>query len=155
MNARICGVASQMQTFKFLFGILLAERTLQHTNKLNKALQNPQLPSTESHVIAMLTVRTLFFQEFGLRKTLISLGLVLTFDISSWVLMSHSFQEDARCPEGMMTVSRRNSPKPTRHCIEGISMRPLTLPYIALQIGLMNLALKCTAMWSSSFSRHA
>ena len=59
MKARIHGVASQMQTFKFLFGILLAERILQHTDKLSKTLQNPQLSSTEGHAIAMLTVRTL------------------------------------------------------------------------------------------------
>ena len=59
IKARICGVASQMQTFKFLFGISLSELILRHTDKLSQTLQMPKLSSVEGQGIAMLTVRTL------------------------------------------------------------------------------------------------
>ena len=59
IKARTHGVASQMQTFKFLFGISLSELILRHTDKLRQTLQMPKLSSVEEQGIAMLTVRTL------------------------------------------------------------------------------------------------
>ena len=59
MKARILGVRSQMQSFNFLFCIVLSEMILQHTDKLSKTLQQPNLSSIEGHDIAMLTVKTL------------------------------------------------------------------------------------------------
>lgn len=59
MKARIQGITSQMDTFKFLFGLLLSEMILRHTDKLSKTLQNPELSSVEGHEIAMLTMATL------------------------------------------------------------------------------------------------
>ena len=52
-------MASQMQTFKFLFDISLSELILRHTDKLSQTLQMPKLSSVEGQGIAMLTVRTL------------------------------------------------------------------------------------------------
>ena len=44
IKARIRGVASQMQTFKFFFGL---ELILRHTDKLSQTLQQPELSSVE------------------------------------------------------------------------------------------------------------
>ena len=59
MKARIHGMDSQMQSFKFLFGLVLSETILRHTDKLSQTLQQPQLSSVEGHGVAMLTVKTL------------------------------------------------------------------------------------------------
>ena len=59
IKARIQGITSQMDTFRFLFGLLLSELLLRHTDKLSKTLQNPELSSVEGHEIAILTMATL------------------------------------------------------------------------------------------------
>ena len=59
MKARIRGIDSQMNNFRFLFGLLLSEMILRHTDKLSQTLQSPDLSSIEGHEIAMLTVKTL------------------------------------------------------------------------------------------------
>ena len=59
IKARICGVWSQMQSFNFLFCIVLSEMVLRHTDKLSQTLQQTKLSSVEGHDIAMLTVKTL------------------------------------------------------------------------------------------------
>ncbi|XP_033123564.1 zinc finger MYM-type protein 1-like [Anneissia japonica] len=59
MKARIRGVESQMQKFKFLFGLVLSELILRHTDKLSQTLQQPNLSSVEGHEVAMLTMKTL------------------------------------------------------------------------------------------------
>ena len=59
MKARIQGVRSQMQSFKFLFCLILTEMILRHTDKLSQTLQQPKLSSVEGHAVAMLTVKTL------------------------------------------------------------------------------------------------
>ena len=58
MKARIQGIESQMQSFKFLFSLFLSEMILRHTDKLSQTLQQPKLSSVEGHGVAMLTVRT-------------------------------------------------------------------------------------------------
>ena len=58
MKVRILGVQRQMQSFNFLFCIVLSEMVLQHTDKLGQSLQQPKLSSVEGHDdIAMLTVK--------------------------------------------------------------------------------------------------
>ena len=47
MKARIQGVGSQMQSFKFLFCLILTEVILRHTDKLSQTLQQPKLSSVE------------------------------------------------------------------------------------------------------------
>ena len=58
MKARIHGVSSQILTFKFLFGFLLAEKILRHTDKLSTTLQQPEMSAVEAHRTAMLSVQT-------------------------------------------------------------------------------------------------
>ncbi len=85
MKARIRGIASQMETFRFLFGLLLSEMILRHIDKLSKTLQNPALSSTEGHEIAILTVKTLegmrsdsnfdlFWKKVELRRAELDVG---------------------------------------------------------------------------------
>ena len=85
MKARIRGIASRMGTFQFLFGLLLSEMILRHTDKLSKTLQNPELSSTEGHEIAILTVKTLqrvrldsdfdlFWEKVELRRVQLDVG---------------------------------------------------------------------------------
>ena len=59
MKARINGVESQMQSFKFLFGLILSELILRQIDKLSQALQQPKLSRVEGHEVSMLTVKTL------------------------------------------------------------------------------------------------
>lgn len=59
MKARILGVAIQMTTFRFFFGLVLSEKMLRHTDAPSKTLRKPQLTSVEGQEIAKLTVKTL------------------------------------------------------------------------------------------------
>ncbi|XP_062502108.1 zinc finger MYM-type protein 1-like [Corticium candelabrum] len=59
IKARIQGVASQMQLFRFFFCLILSEMILRHTDRLIQTLQQPKLSSVEGHELAMLTVKTL------------------------------------------------------------------------------------------------
>lgn len=59
MKARIRGIDSQMNSFRFFFGLQLSQVILRHTDKLSATLQNPALSSVEGQEIASLTVKTL------------------------------------------------------------------------------------------------
>ena len=85
MKARIQGVSSQMEAFKFYFSLLLAEMILRHTDNLSKTLQNPELASMQAYEIAMLTVKTLksirteqnfdlFWEKVELERKQLSIG---------------------------------------------------------------------------------
>ena len=58
-RARIIGVQSMMMTFEYLFGLVLGERILKHTDYLSKTLQNPSLTASEGEQVAELTCKTL------------------------------------------------------------------------------------------------
>ena len=47
-ETKVCiqGVSSQMQMFKFLFGNMIAEMVLRHTDNLSKALQHQTMSAT-------------------------------------------------------------------------------------------------------------
>ena len=57
--AQIMGVQHCMTTFEYLFGLVLGECNLKHTNNLIKTLQNPSLSTSDSQEIADLTCKTL------------------------------------------------------------------------------------------------
>jgi len=57
--ARIIGVQAQMSEFSFLFGLMMSERILQHTDNLSRTLQDPNLTAAEGAKIADLTRSTL------------------------------------------------------------------------------------------------
>lgn len=56
---RLIGVTAIMEKFDFLFGCLLGELVLQHTDNLSKTLQNQSLSAAEGQQSANLTVKTL------------------------------------------------------------------------------------------------
>ena len=58
-KARIQGVASQMETFDFMFGTYLGELILKHTDNLSKTLQHKTCSAAEGQKIAGLVVKTL------------------------------------------------------------------------------------------------
>ena len=57
--ARIRGVAAQMTSFDFFFGLVLGEMLLRHCDNLSKTLQNPHLSAAEGQTVADMTKRTL------------------------------------------------------------------------------------------------
>ena len=59
VRARIIGVQATMTKFEYLFGVMLGECILSHTDNLSKTLQNPKLTSSEGQSIAELTCQTL------------------------------------------------------------------------------------------------
>ena len=48
VKARINGVAAVMKTFGFLFGLMLAERILKHTDNLSKTIQASSISAVEA-----------------------------------------------------------------------------------------------------------
>ena len=59
IRACVIGVDATMNRFDFLFGLVLAERLLQHTDNLSKTLQAPSLTASEGQKVADLTCKTL------------------------------------------------------------------------------------------------
>ena len=57
-RARVIGVQSTMKIFDYLFGIVLGERRLKHTDNLSKTLQN-HLTTSKGQQIAQLTIKIL------------------------------------------------------------------------------------------------
>ena len=58
-KARIQGVQSQMIKFDFLFGVVLGEMILRHTDNLSKALQAKVISAAEGQQTADMVVQTL------------------------------------------------------------------------------------------------
>ena len=58
IRARLVGVEAMTGNFYFLFGLVLGERILKHTDNLNKTLQCPALTATEAQQCAALTCET-------------------------------------------------------------------------------------------------
>ena len=59
MKARILGVASQMKTFSYLFGIVLGDLILQHSDNLSCTLQKVDISATQGQEVTSMTVQTL------------------------------------------------------------------------------------------------
>ena len=58
-KSRLGGVKAAMNTFNFLFGLVLGERLLKHTDNLSQTLQDPDLAACEAQATAELTCETL------------------------------------------------------------------------------------------------
>ena len=58
-KARIRGVSSQMETFNFLFGTVLCEMLLCHTDNLSKALQKKTISAAEGQGVAQMVIATI------------------------------------------------------------------------------------------------
>ena len=59
ISARVIGVASQMRTFEFYFGIYLGEMILRHSDNLSRTLQKKDLSAVEGQRVAGLVKATL------------------------------------------------------------------------------------------------
>ena len=59
IRARAIGVNATMNRFDFLFGLVLGERLLKHTDNLSRTLQLPTLTASEGQKVAELTCQTL------------------------------------------------------------------------------------------------
>lgn len=59
IRARIIGVSSQMQHFRFFFGITLAELIFRHSDNLSRTLQKKSVSAVEGQSVAEMTVATL------------------------------------------------------------------------------------------------
>ena len=58
-KARILGVSAQMRSFQFLFGVMLGELVLPHTDYLSRTLQQKTFSAAQGQEIARMTVKTL------------------------------------------------------------------------------------------------
>lgn len=58
-KARINGVCSQMKTFDFLFGVVLGEMILRHSDNLSQTLQKRTTSAAEGQVIAKMVIDTI------------------------------------------------------------------------------------------------
>jgi len=58
-KARINGVCSQMKTFDFMFGAVLGEMILRHSDNLSKTLQHKATSAAEGQVIAKMVIETI------------------------------------------------------------------------------------------------
>ncbi len=58
-KTRILGVAAQMNTFEFHFGVFVGELVLRHTDNLSKTLQNQECSAAEGQKLADMVVETL------------------------------------------------------------------------------------------------
>ena len=58
-KARLQGVSAQMKSFRFLFGVMLGELILRHTDNLSRTLQHKAFSAAEGQETARMTVDTL------------------------------------------------------------------------------------------------
>ncbi len=59
MKARLNGVASQMKTFDYYFGICLGYLILKHSDNLSRALQMSDISASEGQEVASMTLKVL------------------------------------------------------------------------------------------------
>ena len=59
IRSRVIGVQAQMQRFNYIFGVVLGERILKHTDNLSRTLQHKDLSAAEAQAVAELSVKTL------------------------------------------------------------------------------------------------
>ena len=58
-KARINGVCSQMKTFDFMFGAVLGDKILRHSDNLSQTLQKRTTSADEGQVIAKMVIDTI------------------------------------------------------------------------------------------------
>ena len=65
IKCRIRGVSSYMETFDFLFGVLIGELLLCHSDNLSKTLQSKDISAAEAQQIVFMTLKTLEDMKTG------------------------------------------------------------------------------------------
>ena len=58
-KARLYGVSAQMRKFEFLFGVILVEILLCHSDNLNQTLHKKTLSAVEGQQVARMVISTL------------------------------------------------------------------------------------------------
>ena len=58
-KAQIRGIAAQMESFEFFFGLVLGEMLLRHTDNLSRTLQNKKCSAAEGQAVAQMTVKAI------------------------------------------------------------------------------------------------
>ena len=59
LESRITGVATQMETFDYLYGVMLGKMILGHSDNLSHTLQERNTSSAEGQEVAEIVVQTL------------------------------------------------------------------------------------------------
>ena len=59
MRSRIVGVSASMKSFDFLFGTVLGEMLLRHSDNLSRTLQSHHMSAAEGQTVASMTIKTL------------------------------------------------------------------------------------------------
>ena len=59
IKTRIHGVASQIKTFTYLFGIVLGDLILRHSDNLSRTLQKADISTAQGQEVTSMTVQTL------------------------------------------------------------------------------------------------
>ena len=59
MRSRIVGVSASMKSFDFLFGAVLGEMLLRHSDNLSRTLQSHHMSAVEGQTVASMTIKTL------------------------------------------------------------------------------------------------
>ena len=137
MRARIGGVAKQMESFDFIFGVELGRKVLNMADNLSKALQGATVSASEGQTLMKMTIT--------------ALESIRTYDsfISFWKLVDLRRQEygvdDAKLPR-QRKVPRRlevgsSIPRVTgqlKTCTGRRTMRLLTMSYKRSMADLIN-----------------
>lgn len=124
-KARIQGVASQMNTFNFLFGALLGELVLRHTDNLSKSLQNKSRSAAEGQMIADMVVRTLATLRSDSSFDLFWLKLLsLSESLNIAPQLPRHRKRPRRYEEGLAASEFHNDPKAffRQHYFEAIDL---------------------------------
>ena len=102
MKARIIGVQTQFNSFKFYFGVELAYFLLQHSDNLSKTLQSPSISAAEGQKLASMTIATLLQCRSDVAYDLFWKRIESLVD--HWILMNQHCQEEESFQEDLMKV---------------------------------------------------
>ena len=65
MKGKITGVATQMETFHYLYGVVLGQMILSHSDNLSCTLQKRNISAAEGREVAEMVSLTSAFISFG------------------------------------------------------------------------------------------
>ena len=121
--ARIRGVASQMKSFNYFFGLVLGEILLRHTDNLSRTLQK-NISASEGQLVANMTRRTLQSTRNGQQFDLFWEKVKRMAEVM-WMILC--FLGGRRCLSALkLAVQQQNFQLLQRTTSGGITLMPLT-----------------------------
>ena len=96
-KARIQGVAIQMKTFNYVFGNMLGELILRHSDNLSSTLQHKSLSAAEGQQVAHMTVQT--FKSIRDDNSYDLFWKRVDLKVKRLILMSHSYRDNVKRPK--------------------------------------------------------